>query len=148
VDISNRNGAVSLTNAAPLGQISINNSHGSVDLGVPGGAGFVVNAQTKNGDVENDFGLKQQGSDDRPTLIGTVGSGGPNVKIYTTDGDITVRKTTVAPLPPVAPTPMISVVPVSPRSPVPPVPMAKMPKLPKLPKVSAPPPPMPPNHDD
>jgi len=145
VEISNRNGAVSLTNAAPLGQISINNSHGSVDLGVPGGTGFVVNAQTKNGDVENDFGLKQQGSDDRPTLIGTVGSGGPNVKIYTTDGDITVRKATVAPLPPVAPTPMISV---APMSPVPPAPMAKMPKLPKLPKIPSPPPPMAVSHDD
>jgi len=134
VEITNRNGAVSLTNASPVGQIAINNSHGSVDVGLPGGSGFMVNAQTKNGDVENDFGLKQQGSDDWPTLTGMVGSGGPNVKIITTDGDITVRKAMVAPLPPVAPTPMISV---APMSPVPPVPMAKLPKLPKLPKAPA-----------
>jgi hypothetical protein len=134
VEITNRNGAVSLTNASPVGQIAINNSHGSVDVGLPGGSGFMVNAQTKNGDVENDFGLKQQGSDDWPTLTGMVGNGGPNVKIITTDGDITVRKAMVAPLPPVAPTPMISV---APMSPVPPVPMAKLPKLPKLPKAPA-----------
>jgi DUF4097 and DUF4098 domain-containing protein YvlB len=131
VQISNRNGAVSLTEAAPLGQIEIDNSHGSVDLGVPGGAGFVMNAQTRNGDVENDFGLKQQGSDDRPTLMGTVGSGGPSVKINTTDGDITVRKAMVAPLPPAAPTPKIVVAP-APKMPA----LPKMPKLPKAPPVA------------
>jgi hypothetical protein len=134
VDISNRNGAVSVTNASPLGQITINNSHGSVDLGVPGGAGFVVNAQTKNGDVENDFGLKQQGSDDRPELSGMVAGGGPTVKIYTTDGDITVRKAMVAPLPPVAPTPKIVM------APMPVGPLPKLPKLPKLPPASPAPP--------
>ena len=129
VQITNRNGAVSVTSAAPLGPIEINNSHGSVDLGVPAGAGFVVNAETKNGDVENDFGLKTQGAEDHPVLQGKIGSGGGDVKLYTTDGDITMRKATVAPLPPVAPAPKISV------APMPPIP--KMPKMPKMPAVPA-----------
>jgi len=111
VQIANRNGAVSVTSADPLGTIDINNAHGSVDLGVPAGAGFVVNAETKNGDVENDFALKTQGPEDRPALMGKVGNGGPDVKIYTTDGDITVRKSTVAPLPVAAPKPHISTTP-------------------------------------
>jgi len=130
VQIANRNGAVSVTSAAPLAQIDINNQHGSVDLGVPADTNFVVNAETKNGDIENDFALKAQGPEDRPVLMGKIGNGGPDVKIYTTDGDITVRKATVSPLPVVAPTPRISVIPMVPALP-------KMPKLPRMPKMPA-----------
>lgn len=103
VDVSNRNGSVELTNAAPLDSISVKNQHGSVDLGVPGGAGFTLNAHTRNGDMENDFGLETQGDEDTHTLQGRVAGGGPNVTIATTDGDVTVRRSTVKPLPPVSP---------------------------------------------
>jgi DUF4097 and DUF4098 domain-containing protein YvlB len=118
VDISNRNGDVSVTTTGPMGPISINDSKGSVDLGVPPSSAFDLNAQTRNGDVENDFGLKQQGSDSMPSLAGDVAGGGPPVKIYTSDGDITVRKATVAPLPPAPPArPRITSVPTPPPVP-------------------------------
>jgi len=102
-DVSNRNGSVELTHAPPLGTISIQNEHGSVDLGLPGGVGFTLNAQTKNGDMENDFDLSPVGDDDVHTLRGRIGGGGPTVTITTTDGDVTVRRSTVAPLPPSPP---------------------------------------------
>ncbi len=137
VQIANRNGAVSVTSASPVGPIEINNEHGSIDLGVPASAWFMVDAVTKNGDVENDFGLKTQGPDDHPAMQGKVGGGGPDVKLYTTDGDITVRKATVAPLPAVPPTPKISVAPmpsIAPKMPK----MPKMPPMPKMPAIPAP----------
>ena len=102
-DVSNRNGSVELTNAAPLEAISIQNQHGSVDLGLPGNAGFTLNAQTRNGDMENDFGLTPTGTDDVHTLQGRIAGGGPTVTIATTDGDVTVRRSTVAPLAPTPP---------------------------------------------
>jgi DUF4097 and DUF4098 domain-containing protein YvlB len=105
VDVSNRNGSIELTNAAPLGPISIKNHQGSVDVGLPGGAGFDLDAQTQNGDMENDFGLTPSGNDNDHTLQGGVAGGGPTVTIATTDGDVTVRRSTVEPLPPTPPTP-------------------------------------------
>jgi DUF4097 and DUF4098 domain-containing protein YvlB len=136
--VKNRDGSVTLTSASPLGSIDVVNKHGSVDVGVPDNAGFVLKASTHHGDVENDFSLAKSGSDESPQLNGTVGHGGPRINIETTDGDVTVRKSTVEPLPPVAPTaPKITVVP-----PVPPVPpMVKVPKVPKAPKISPPAPP-------
>jgi DUF4097 and DUF4098 domain-containing protein YvlB len=118
VDVSNRNGSVELTDAAPLGAVSIQNQHGSVDLGLPGNTGFALNAQTRNGDMENDFGLTPGGTDDVHTLQGRIAGGGPTVTIATTDGDVTVRRSTVAPLPPSPPTsPRITLTPPAPKAP-------------------------------
>jgi len=122
-DVSNRNGSVELTHAPPLGTITIQNQHGSVDLGLPGGVGFTLNAETRNGDMENDFGLEPVGDNEAHTLRGRIAGGGPTVTISTTDGDVTVRQSTVAPLPPVPPAkPRITLTPprkpaVSPRAP-------------------------------
>ncbi|MBB5065192.1 DUF4097 family beta strand repeat-containing protein [Granulicella mallensis] len=105
VQITNRDGSVDITNTSPLGQITITNQHGSVSVGVPANAGFELNAQTKNGDIENDFGLAPMEKEEVNMLLKTVGHGGPQVKINTSDGDVTISKTTVAPLPPTAPIP-------------------------------------------
>jgi DUF4097 and DUF4098 domain-containing protein YvlB len=105
LDISNTNGSVNVTSAPPLAGITIVNKHGSVDVGLPEGAGFTLNAQTHHGDLENDFGLSHSGTDDQPRLSGSIAGGGPAVSITTSDGDITVRKSSVAPLPPAPPSP-------------------------------------------
>jgi DUF4097 and DUF4098 domain-containing protein YvlB len=105
VDLSDSNGSVEVTNASPLDTINIQNHHGSVDLGVPGSVGFLLNAQTRNGDMENDFGLSPEKNDENKTLNGRVGTGGPTVTITTSDGDVTVRRTTVASLAPAPPAP-------------------------------------------
>jgi DUF4097 and DUF4098 domain-containing protein YvlB len=105
VDVANSNGSVEVTAAAPLDTIAIQNHRGSVDLGLAGNGGFVVSAQTRNGDMENDFGLGPERNDETRTLSGRVGTGGPTVTIVTTDGDVTVRRSSVASLPPVPPTP-------------------------------------------
>jgi hypothetical protein len=132
VDLTDSNGSVAVTNAPPLGAISIQNRHGSITLGLPGGAGFVLNAQTRNGDMENDFGLSSQDQKDNHTLHGTVAAGGPTVTVSTSDGDVTISKTSVAPLPSLAPA----------IPPPPPTPKftAAPPPAPKLPRGQKPPP--------
>jgi hypothetical protein len=105
ISITNRNGTVSATSTIPLAAINIQNTHGSVDLGVPQNASFSLSATTKNGDIENDFGLTSQGDDDRHNVKAAIGNGGPSVSIVTSDGDVTIRKTTVPPLPPIPPAP-------------------------------------------
>jgi DUF4097 and DUF4098 domain-containing protein YvlB len=127
VDVTNRNGSVAVTHAPPSAAISIQNTHGSVDLGLPGSTGFTLSAQTRNGDMENDFGLETQGSESNRSLKGNVAGGGPPVDITTTDGDVTIRRSTIAPVPPVPPAPPITFNPPAP------------PKAPKAPKPPAPP---------
>ena len=126
VDVTDDNGTIEVTNAPPAAAINIQDRHGSVDLGMPDGSGFVLNAQTRNGDMENDFGLTpqsgSQSGNPTSTLRGTVGAGGPAVTIATSDGDITVRKVTLAPLPPTAPriAPGVAEAPLAPKPPAPP----------------------------
>jgi DUF4097 and DUF4098 domain-containing protein YvlB len=129
VEVANKNGEVHITSVSPVGSVTVNNSHGSVDVGLPHSAGFLVSAQTRNGDMENDFGLSAKEDGETHTLHGSIGSGGPKVSISTTDGDVTVRKVTATPRPPVAPAP-----PVAPVAPVEP----KIPAVPKVPKVAIP----------
>lgn len=107
VSITNRNGSVDLTGAPPLGNITIENRNGSVDLTLPEKASFSVQADTTNGDLENDFSLPQQGNEDsnHKSYNGMVGKGGPLVRISTSQGDISLKKASVAPMPPAPPAP-------------------------------------------
>jgi len=106
VSVTNRNGSIALTSAPPLGNITVENRNGSVNLTMPEQAGFVVQADTTNGDAETDFGLNVSGGDsNRKTIGGTVGKGGPLVRISTTQGDVAIKKASVAPIPPVPPPP-------------------------------------------
>ncbi|WP_051978996.1 DUF4097 family beta strand repeat-containing protein [Edaphobacter aggregans] len=107
VSVTNRNGSVELTAAPPLGNITVENRNGSVNLTLPEQAGFTVQAETTNGDLENDFSLSEHGSDDsnRKSFNGVVGKGGPLVRVTTSQGDIALKKASVAPLPPAPPPP-------------------------------------------
>lgn len=126
VDVTNKNGDVHLTSISPLGSISVQNTHGGVDVGLPLGASFTVSAETRNGDLENDFGFSQQGEEEHRSLRGTQGAGAAKISLSTTDGDVTLRKVTAMPPPPAPPAP--------PTPPEPPA-RAKSPKLTKAPTV-------------
>jgi len=105
ISVTNRNGSVDLTAAPPLGNITIENRNGSVNVTVPEQASFTVQAETTNGDVENDFSIPTQDNDNRKTFGGTVGKGGSLIRITTSQGDIALKKASVAPLPPTPPPP-------------------------------------------
>jgi DUF4097 and DUF4098 domain-containing protein YvlB len=134
IEIVNRNGSIAVTQTPALATVSIENKHGSVDLGLAGGSGFLLHAVTRNGDMENDFGLTTQGSESNRVLAGPVAGGGPAVNVTTSDGDVTIRRSSVAPLPPVPPAPPITLAPLA--LPAPP----KAPAAPRAPKAPKPPP--------
>jgi len=137
VKISNRGkGDITISNAPPLAPITIDNEHGSVEVGVPDATGFVLSVQAKHGDVENDFNVPVEGSDAMHTANQTVGHGGPGVTISTM-GDVIVRQSAQMPLPAVPPLPTAPVAPTAPTAPkAPKAPAApKAPKAPAIPKV-------------
>lgn len=55
-----------------------------------GGAPFLIDAETGSGDVETSVPVSSQGGD-KHHVMGTVGGGGPKVRIETGSGDIRVR---------------------------------------------------------
>ena len=111
--IANRNGSVNVSLTAPVSPIQITNERGSVDLALPSKASFQLSAETRNGDVENDFGLTEQENGNAHSVSGSVLGGGAAIHVNTTEGGITVRKNTSSssaegvqrPEPPKAPTP-------------------------------------------
>ncbi|HZY61449.1 MAG TPA: DUF4097 family beta strand repeat-containing protein [Edaphobacter sp.] len=105
VSVTNRNGSVDITSAPPLGNITVENRNGTVGVTVPENAGFNVDATTINGDIENDFSLPVQGPESRKSITGTVGKGGAIIRISTSQGDISLKKANVLPLPPAPPRP-------------------------------------------
>jgi DUF4097 and DUF4098 domain-containing protein YvlB len=105
ISVTNRNGSVEVTSAPPLGNITIQNRNGSVDLTVPEQASFTVQADTTNGDVDNDFSLATEGGDTHKSFSGTVGKGGPTLRITTSQADISLKKASILPLPPTPPAP-------------------------------------------
>jgi hypothetical protein len=66
---------------------------GNIELAVPAAAHFALNANTENGEIDNQFGdgLKETADGRGARLEGSIGSG-PDVNLVTQHGSITVRK--------------------------------------------------------
>ena len=105
ISVTNSNGSVDITTAPPLDNVTIENRNGSVTLTVPEHSSFSVDAQTTNGDLDNDFSLPTNGTDTHKNFNGTIGNGGPMLRITTSQGDISLKKNTLSPLPPTPPEP-------------------------------------------
>jgi DUF4097 and DUF4098 domain-containing protein YvlB len=149
ISVTNRNGTVDLT-AAPviggkLGAITIENRNGSIRATLPEQAGFLLRSDTTDGDIDTNFlpqpggqdeGKPGSGRENHKVVNATVGSGGPIVLMTTTNGDISIQKGNVPPLPLTTPAPpKITLVP--PAPPARPVKAAVMPKHPATPKQEA-----------
>jgi DUF4097 and DUF4098 domain-containing protein YvlB len=105
VTVTDRNGSVDLTAAPPLGNVTIEDRNGSVKMVAPERAGFTVQASTSDGDIDTDFSLSPTGDDRGKKLNGTIGGGGPLVRITTTHNNISLTKGSVEQLPPKPPAP-------------------------------------------
>ncbi len=103
LSITNRNGSVDVSMAPPLSEVQIDNRHGSVDLKLPANASFELQANTTDGDLQNDFDLPVQGGDSQRSSSGTVGTGGAAVHLTTAQGDISIGKIDAAAVPPPPP---------------------------------------------
>jgi len=105
INVTTHNGSIDLTAAAPLGNITLEDRNGTVRVTMPERAGFVVQANTTNGQIDSDLNLNPWGAGNSKSLTGTVGSGGPHLFITTTNGDISIHKGDVQPMPPNPPAP-------------------------------------------
>lgn len=93
VHVENRNGVVEVRTKAPLGSIEVNDTHGDITVEVPAGAGFVLDAGSTNGNISTEFpDIKVDNERRDATARGTVGKGGPTLRLRSDRGTIQVRK--------------------------------------------------------
>jgi len=107
VFVTNRNGSVDVTSAPPLNNVTIENRNGSVAVTVPEQSSFVYQFDATNGDIQSDFPQIKTGDEDsqKKAVSGTIGNGGPLLRITTSQGDVSLKKASLMPLPPTPPTP-------------------------------------------
>jgi DUF4097 and DUF4098 domain-containing protein YvlB len=94
---------------APVPRMDVRTGSGNIELAVPANAGFTLNASAERGEVNNDLDqrLKLSGEERGGKLTGSLGPG-PEVKLVTSRGSLTVRKvsaTETTPAPPAPPAP-------------------------------------------
>ena len=83
---------VSMGNAKWSGELEEETTNGSVNVTLPGSAEFKVDAATTNGGISTDFPISVQGKFSSKSLSGTVGGGGRELKVATTNGGIELKK--------------------------------------------------------
>jgi len=107
VSVTNRNGSVDVTSAPPLSNVTVENRNGSVSVTVPEQSNFAYQFDATNGDIESDFPQVKSNSEDsrKNTVNGTIGKGGPLLRVTTSQGDVSLKKASIMPLPPLPPMP-------------------------------------------
>jgi hypothetical protein len=140
IAVTNRNGTIDLTAAPTLGNITIEDRNGEVNATMPENVGFQVDARTTHGEVNNEFQLNTGGSGDSKTLTGTVGGGGPTIRIVTSNSDVSLNKASVPAMPvaPPAPPKITLTPPAAPSAPA--MVAVPAPKAPRKPRAAPAPP--------
>ena len=83
---------LSMGSAKWNGELQVKSTNGSVDVALPASAEFKLDAVTTNGGIHTDFPITVQGSFSSKELSGTVGAGGRELKVATTNGTIKLMK--------------------------------------------------------
>lgn len=83
---------VAMGNAKWSGELELMTTNGSVDVTLPASAEFKVDAATTNGGIQTDFPVTVQGRFGPKSLSGTVGGGGRELHVATTNGSVDLKK--------------------------------------------------------
>ncbi|MDQ2766364.1 MAG: DUF4097 family beta strand repeat-containing protein [Gemmatimonadota bacterium] len=78
-----------INSAEPL---ELNTVNGSVQLDAPGDLNAIVDAETTNGGIESDFPLTINKGLIGKHIHGTIGQGGRQVELHTTNGSVRLKK--------------------------------------------------------
>ena len=103
VDITNTNGDVRLSSdSLPTHNVKVELERGGIELRIPAASSFRIEANSRHGEVETDFtgpALKITTEGDSPSIMGTVGKGGPLIHLSTAYGTIRVLRSGIGEVP-------------------------------------------------
>jgi len=92
VKITDTNGDVELrTTTPPAHPIDVELKKGEIELSVPSSSSFQIEAASPHGEVDSDFsapGLQVTKEGDNPRISGSLGKGGPSIRLQTEYGTI------------------------------------------------------------
>ncbi len=93
VIIENRNGLVEIGAKTPIGNIDVNSERGGIQLDLPEDASFKLDAQSISGNIDvSDFSVNVDNRSQNAVAHGTVGKGGPDIRLRSDRGTIQIRK--------------------------------------------------------
>jgi hypothetical protein len=67
-------------------------TNGSITVELPASANAELDMHTTNGSISSDFPVTMEGTFSRRNMRGTLGKGGPRIRLSTTNGSIRLRK--------------------------------------------------------
>src|SRR5215467_9911727 len=104
VRLQNDNGTVEVVMRV-LGNVQIDNRNGDVQLSVPDKAGFRLDARTRGGEIQSDFGELKVNNDEREAkATGSVGNGSSHIVLNNEHEGIEIRRASATPpTPPIPP---------------------------------------------
>ena len=89
VNATTVNGSIdAIMESLTSGDVKLTTVNGSVTAGLPRSINANIDAETVNGRVETDFNVKISGKISTRHLRGTIGTGGPTLKLVTVNGSI------------------------------------------------------------
>ena len=92
VKAATSNGGVDLTLDRVRGDIRASTSNSNITLRVPSSTNAQLDARTSNASVSSDLAVTGQRSNSKKHLEGTIGSGGPQIDLSTSNGSIRITK--------------------------------------------------------
>ncbi len=106
VRLQNDNGAIEV-GMRTLGNVQIDSKNGGIQLSLPDKAGFRLDARTRDGEIQSDFGeLKVDNGEHEAKASGSVGNGSSHIVLNNEHDGIEIRKASAQPpKPPEPPNP-------------------------------------------
>lgn len=83
---------IAMGNAGWKGELRVETTNGGLNVTLPASAAFELRAATTNGSIRTDFPVTIEGTFGPKNVSGTVGGGGRELKLATTNGGIEIRK--------------------------------------------------------
>jgi len=83
---------ISMGKAGWSGELHLSTTNGGISVSLPASATFEMRASTTNGNIHTDFPVTVEGTFGPKNVRGTVGGGGRELKLATTNGGIEIRK--------------------------------------------------------
>jgi DUF4097 and DUF4098 domain-containing protein YvlB len=94
IHIQDTRGDIEVSAKDPLGSVDIANTSGEISVSLPEKANFQVDAESDGGEIHSDFNnINVNNNQHNAVASGTVGKGGPQVRLKTTNrGTIQIKK--------------------------------------------------------
>jgi|SRR5579859_3328327 len=83
---------VAMGKAGWSGELGLTSTNGGISVSLPASSEFKLRAATTNGSIRTDFPITVQGTFGTKNISGTVGAGGRDLHLATTNGGIDLKK--------------------------------------------------------